>query len=77
MDMQLVDVTIHIDEELDTARQERVEQALRAMGGVVSVHNAQNAPHLTMVEYDPQVMDSTRLLASVRAQGVQAELIGI
>lgn len=77
MDIQLVDVTIHIDEELDTARRQSVEQSLRTLDGVVSVHNPDHAPHLTIVQYDRQVMDSVRLLESVRSQGVNAELVGI
>ena len=75
--MHLVDVTIHVDEDLDTAQRSTVDQQLRALDGVVSVHNADKTPHLVTIEYDPEKLDSTRLLNTVKAIGVHAEMIGL
>ena len=77
MDIQLTDVTIHIDENLDVSERKAVEDKLRALKGVVSVHNPDKTPHLTMIEYDPKEVDSTQLLEAVKAQGVHAEMIGL
>jgi hypothetical protein len=77
MDIQLADVTIHVDENLEAARRAEIEQKLRAIDGVVSVHNPDKRPHLAIVQYDPQKVHSDALLAAVRAENVHAELIGL
>jgi hypothetical protein len=77
MDIQLSDVTLHIDEALDKAQRAEVERQLRALDGVVSVHNPDNRPHLAVVEYNPAKVNASQLLATVRSSGVHAELIGL
>ena len=77
MDIQLADVTMHIDEALDAAKRAEIEDRLRAIDGVVSVHNPDNRPHLAVIEYDPGKVKSTALLETVKDQGVHAELIGL
>ena len=77
MDIQLADVTIHIDENLTNEQRGTVEESLRALDGVVSVHNADSTPHLALVEYNPDVTSSNDILERVTGQGVHAELIGI
>ncbi len=77
MDIQLADVTIHIDEALDTAKRAEIEGKLRAIDGVVSVHNPDNKPHLAVIEYNPSKVESTALLEAVKGEGVHAELIGL
>ena len=77
MDIQLADVTLHIDEDLDKQHRIEVETNLRSIDGVVSVHNPDEHPHLTVVEYNPQRTGSQELLGQVKALGVHAELIGL
>lgn len=77
MDIQLSDVTLHIDENLNHEQRGTIEESLRALDGVISVHNADKTPHLSMVEYDPNVTSSQDILARVTNQGVHAELIGM
>lgn len=77
MDIQLADVTIHIDENLDAAARKDIEEKLRAIDGVVSVHNPDSKPHLSVVEYNPQKVKSSALLDVVKSGGVHAELIGL
>ncbi len=77
MDIQLADVTIHVDEDLAPDRRAGVEGKLRAIDGVVSVHNPDNRPHLIVVEYNPQKVKSTALLEAVKSENVHAELIGL
>ncbi|NOR26286.1 MAG: ATP-binding protein, partial [Desulforhopalus sp.] len=38
MDTNLTDVILHIDEDLDNEQRETIEESLRALDGVVSVH---------------------------------------
>ena len=76
MDIQLADVTLHIDENLSKERRADVEAGLRGIDGVVSVHNADKTPHLTIVEYNPEKTNSHSILDCVKELGVHAELIG-
>jgi len=75
--IQLTDVTIHVDESLDEDCRQDVETSLRAMDGVVSVQNPDAHPHLVMVEYNPTETSSSHLLSGVTDQGYHAELIGL
>jgi hypothetical protein len=77
MDTNLTDVILHIDEDLDNEQRETIEDSLRALDGVVSVHNSDKTPHLTIVQYDPAVMDSQKILKRVTNQGAHAELAGL
>jgi len=77
MDISLSDVMIHIDETLPIERRGKVEEQLRAVDGVVSVHNPADKPHLMLVQYRPDLANSQSLLARVRGEGVHAELVGL
>ena len=77
MDIQLADVTLHIDETLDAGQKASVEDQLRALDGVVSVHNPDDRPHLTIVEYNPSKVKSSQVLDTVRANGFSAQMIGM
>jgi hypothetical protein len=77
MNIQLTDVTVHIDQTLDLAQRSQIDEALRAIDGVVSVHNPDERPHLSIIGYNPDKTDSAAILSVVTAQGVRAELIGL
>lgn len=77
MDISLADVLIHIDETLSAETRGEVEGRLRAFDGVVSVHNPDDRPHLTIVQYRPDKTDADTLLRSIHDQGLHAELVGL
>jgi hypothetical protein len=77
MNIQLADVTVHIDQTLDREQRARIDEALRAVDGVVSVHNPDQRPHLAVVEYNPQKTSSEAILHAVTSRGAHAELIGL
>lgn len=77
MSISLSDVLIHIDEALSQDRRQAVEAKLRDIDGVVSVKIPDERPHLTLVEYLNEKVDSQRLLAAVTGEGVHAELVGL
>ncbi len=76
-DIKLVDVTIHIDKETDADTREKIDAALRALRGVVSVHMPNEEPHLLVVEYNPDDTTSTHMLTTVRELAGHAEMIGL
>jgi hypothetical protein len=77
MDIQLADVVVHIDQTLALDRRSEIEAELRAIDGVVSVHNPDDRPHLAIVEYNPDKTNSATILSTVTGQGVHAELVGL
>ncbi|WP_018233116.1 hypothetical protein [Thioalkalivibrio thiocyanodenitrificans] len=77
MSNHMADVTIHIDEETDHATREHIQDALRDLPGVMAASNQHERPHLMVVQYDPEQVNSRTLLDSVTASGVHAELIGL
>jgi hypothetical protein len=76
-DIDLVDVTIHIGENLEESQRQGLVEAVRQREGVVSVGYHDDKPHLMMVEYNPAQVNSQQLLGLVKGQGVHAELIGL
>ncbi len=77
MSTHMADVTIHIDENTDHATRERIQDTLRELAGVMAASSHDERPHLMVVEYDPERIDSRKLLDTVTASGVHAELIGL
>jgi len=77
MDLNLVDLTVHIDENLSPEQRITIEDSIRALDGIVSVHGSSKTPHLTIVQYNPEEIDSQKILKRITSQGVHAELIGL
>jgi hypothetical protein len=77
MDIDLADVTIHIDETLDEDGKAKLEDALRNREGVVSVRINPDHPHLVLVEYNPKIIKSRDLVDIPRFQGLHGELVGL
>jgi cell division protein FtsX len=77
VDIDLADITLHIDQELDQAGQEKLENALRQRSGVISVRFNPERPHLAVIEYDPKQVSSRDLVDIPKFQGLSAELIGL
>ena len=77
MNVQLADVLVHIDQNLTPEQRSLIEATIRSMDGVVSVHNPDDRPHLSLVEYVPEKTSSHAILTAVTGRGVHAELIGL
>lgn len=77
MSTNFVDVMIHIVEDLSPEGRLTIAESIRALDGIVSVHNSNRTPHLTVVGYDLGEMDARMILKHVTEQGVHAELVGL
>ncbi len=79
MDINLADITLHIDEELSPDALSALEDAFRARDGVVSVHFNTTAkhPHLAVIEFNPDKLNSFDLLSILKYQGYHGELVGL
>lgn len=74
MDIQLVDVAIRFYEDLNSERLHELEEALRGMDGVVSLHFPRERPHIMLVEYNRARTNSTKIIDRITQQGINAEL---
>jgi hypothetical protein len=77
MNIDLADVTLHVDETLDSAGLADLDANFRDIDGVVSVHVNPDRPHLFILEYNPAKVSSEQLLESVKLRGLHAELVGL
>ena len=77
MDIKLVDVLVHVDENIDKAARGAMEDKVRGIDGVVSVAQHDDKPHLMLIEYNPDRTSSTAILACVKGEGVHAEIVGL
>ena len=77
MDTKMVDVTIHIDETTRHDEREDLKSCLLNMDGVMAAASHDEKPHLMVIEYNPDMVDSTEFLDVVKQQGLHGELIGL
>ena len=77
MDTKMVDITLHINEEVSHELREEMQDILRQMEGVMVAVSQDSKPHLMMVGYDPDMASSMDILNCVRDKGIHAQLIGL
>lgn len=75
--IEMVDVTIHLNEDLSASQRDSVSEAVRAQDGVMGIGFHDTKPHLMIVEFDPGKLTSADLLKTVQAKGVHAQVIGL
>jgi len=73
----MVDVTVHIDETLDSMLRGQIADRLRTIKGVMNASIREKTPHLMVVEFDPEQLGTRDILDAVTGSGVRAELIGL
>ena len=77
MDIQMIDVMVHIDEDLNKAQRNMLEKHMRMQDGVIALGYHDERPHLMIVEYNPECTSSSNILHLVKRHGYHAELIGM
>jgi hypothetical protein len=73
---RLAEVVVHIDEDLADEQREILEQDLRTLRGILDLSFCRNRHHLMIVQYQPEMVSSTRLIEQVRRLAGRAQLIG-
>ena len=73
--MHTPDITIHINESLDSTKQEALESAMREIDGVIAPRF--NLPHMLVVLYNSEKTSTLTLLNAVKGKGYQAQLVGL
>lgn len=77
MSNQMVDVTLHIDENTSQDDRERLRDKMLLKDGVMAAVYHNDKPHLMVIEYDPQVINATEFSTIAQESGLHAELIGL
>lgn len=77
MDIPMLDVMLHIDEDLDKSQRNALETHMRSQLGVIGLGYHDQRPHLMLVEFNPKVTNAKLLLNTVTQRGLHAELIGL
>ncbi len=73
---KMVDMLVHVNENLDQANQDALENTVREMHGVFSAHIPTGKPHLMLVEYNPDWIGSRNIMGAVRDRGLHAQMVG-
>jgi len=75
-DIDIVDIVLHIDNDLDAKVREAIEKELRSINGVISVHMPEDRPHLVELAYNPSVVKSEHILRSIHELAGHVEMVG-
>ena len=77
MDTKLADVTLHIDEDTSHDEREKFRDVLLSMNGVMAAAFHDEKPHLILIEYRPDVINSIEFVNAAKKQNLHSELIGL
>jgi hypothetical protein len=77
MSTELNEIVIHVNEDIDEATLDTLEQGIRQEQGVISVGHRPNQNHLLMVIYDTAQARGANFLHPFRERGLHAQLIGM
>jgi len=72
----MVDVTLHIDEDTTHDQREEFRDTLLALDGVMAAACHDEKPHLMLIEYDPETINSIEFVNAAKKSGFHAELAG-
>ena len=77
MDVKFAEVTLHIDEGTSHEERENLRDTMLTMDGVMTAACHDEKPHLMLIEYNPDVINSIEFVNAAKKHGLHAELIGL
>lgn len=77
MSDKMVDVTLHIDETTNHADRESLRDDILHNVGVMAAAYHDDKPHLMVIEYDPDKINSSQFVNIAERKGLHAQLIGL
>jgi len=77
MSEKMVDVTLHLDEDISNGDRKVFRDSLLHMNGVMAVASPNEKPHLLTIEYDPETVNSSEFVKVAQDRSLHAELIGM
>ena len=77
-DANIADIVVHLHPESSRGDKETIEQQLRALDGVVSVHfNEEDHPHAVIIAYNTEAITSESVLGEIRKCDNRAVMAGL
>ena len=76
-DTKMVDITLHIDENTSHDEREKLRDTILQLDGVMSADHHQEQPHLMVIEYNPDVIKSSKFIDVIKSYDMHAELVGL
>ncbi len=76
MNINMRDVTIHLDETLGSVQREAIRDELLAEDGIFAAATQDKTPHLMVVEYDSDKTNPTGVLEFFNNRHIHAERLG-
>jgi hypothetical protein len=73
----LNEVVVHINENINQADLDDLEQVMRRDEGVISIGHQPNRKHLMVVVYDSTITRAFNLLNTFHSRGLHAQSIGM
>ncbi|MDH5233171.1 MAG: ATP-binding protein [Gammaproteobacteria bacterium] len=77
MGITMVDVTLHIDQNSSASERDGLREQLLEQDGVLAADFGSNTPHLVIIEYDPDKINSSAFVELAKNNGLHAELVGL
>ena len=77
MGTKMTDITLHIDENTTHDDREAFRDNLLSMSGVMAAASPDAKPHLIVIEYDPDIINSSEFISAASQSGLHAELVGL
>ena len=77
MEVKMVDVTLHIDEHISHEGREIFRDSLLNMDGVMTADCRDEKPHLVIIEYNPDTINSINFVKAAQDHSLHAQLIGL
>jgi len=72
----MVDVTLHVGENTTHDERDKFRDTLLTLDGVMAAACHDEKPHLILIEYDPELINSIEFVNRAKKSGLHAELIG-
>lgn len=77
MSEKMVDVILHVDEDISSDRKEELRDSLLQLNGVLAANYGKDKPHLINIEYDPDTVNTGEFLKLAQDRNLHAELVGM
>ena len=77
MNTKFAEVTLHIDEGTTHDERESFRDVLLALDGVMTAACHDETPHLMLIEYNPDAINSIEFVNAAKKHNLHTELIGL
>lgn len=71
----LVDITVHINENIDPHDRQSIQEEIRQIDGVMVASSSDAKPHLLMFGYDPKRISGQEIVNAILNKGMHAQMI--